>query len=79
MTRLYGADYGEGLNCRVCQYDRFLVERGSGTVNGNPISVLTIRCSRCGTVMEQLNISWKDSVKPGDGNVVAVEDGIRRA
>ena len=73
---LYGVDYGQSLTCRVCHHDRFLVERGSGTFNGDPISVLTIRCDRCGTVMEQLNISWKDSVKPGDK--VVVHDGIQR-
>lgn len=77
MTKLYGVDYGQRKDCRVCQYDRFYVELGTGTVNEKPIGVMTIRCSRCGTVLDQLQIDWQASVKPEDK--VVIEDGIKRA
>jgi len=74
--KIYGIDYGIAKTCRVCQCDRFLVELGTGTVNDEPISVYTIRCSRCGTVLDQLQVDWKNSVKPEDK--VVVHDGIKR-
>jgi len=64
------------LRCRVCQGEMFVVERGTGTVNDDPVSVLTIRCNRCGTVLDQLQIDWKGFVKPEDK--VVINDGIIR-
>ncbi|MDD5700618.1 MAG: hypothetical protein PHU23_01095 [Dehalococcoidales bacterium] len=76
MANLGGVDYGEKQECRVCQYDRFIVERGQGTVNDKPVSVLTIRCSRCGTPLDQLEVDWSNSVKQEDK--VNIHDGIVR-
>lgn len=76
MGRAFGADFGERVECRVCQLDRFLVERGAGTVNDKPVTTLVIRCSRCGTVFDILQVDWGASVKPEDK--VVIEDGIKR-
>ena len=76
MGEAFGADFGERVDCRVCRMDRFLVERGHGTVNDKPVTVLTIRCSRCGTVFDHLQVDWQASVTEEDKVVIA--DGIKR-
>lgn len=59
MAELYGVDFGVKQTCRMCQLDSFIVEIGTGKADDKPISVLTIRCSRCGTVLNQFTIDWK--------------------
>jgi len=76
MANIGGVDYGEKQTCRVCQFDRFIIDRGNGTVNGKPVSVLTIRCARCGTIMDQLEVDWAASVTEKDK--VIINDGIIR-
>lgn len=72
----FGADYGMQCFCRVCQGQLFTVEKGQGSVNDQPITVMTIRCYRCGTPLEQLQMDWSRPITEQDK--VVIEDGIRR-
>ena len=77
MGNMNGADFGDRQICRVCQYENFLVEMGRGTINGKPMGLLNIRCSRCGTPLGHYQIDWEASVKALDDKVT-IEDGINR-
>jgi len=71
-----GVDYGTRCDCRVCQYDRFYVDMGQGTVNDEPVGVMTVRCVRCGTPLGHYQVDWKASNRPEDK--VTIKDGIIR-
>jgi uncharacterized Zn finger protein len=73
---LGGVDFGVAQECRICHGNLFIVEKGKGKINELPISTLTIRCHRCGTVLEQLQLDWSSPVTEKDK--VFVEDGVKR-
>lgn len=74
--KLAGVDYGREKLCRVCNSHLFIVEQGAGTLNNKPISILTIRCYRCGTVEEQVQLDWSQPIS--DEDQLVVEDGVVR-
>lgn len=76
MGNLNGLDYGERQSCRVCKNGMFLVERGDGTINDEPIQAVTIRCSRCGTVLDQYQVDWSAPITNED--TVVINDGVQR-
>ena len=76
MGNFNGLDYGERQFCRVCKSDRFLVERGEGTINDQLIQAVTIRCSRCGTLLDQYQVDWTCPITVDD--TVIIDDGVAR-
>ncbi len=77
MTQAFGADYGQGIDCRVCRHNRFMLERGAATIDGKPVTTLVIRCGRCGTVYDILQIDWSATPDFSRQSVV-INDGIQR-
>lgn len=76
MGNFNGLDYGERQTCRVCKGGVFFVERGDGEINGEPVQVVTIRCSRCGTLLDQYQVDWSSPITKDD--MVIVNDGVKR-
>lgn len=74
MANQGGIDFGTRQTCRVCQYDRFYVEIGTGTRDGEAICVRTERCAHCGTPEAQFQVDYL-SAKGAD---ITIDDGVRR-
>jgi hypothetical protein len=58
-------------------YDRYTLQRGSATINDKPVSTLVIKCARCGTIYDILQIDWLASPDFTKEKVV-INDGIER-
>jgi hypothetical protein len=77
MKDAYGTDFGLPVDCRVCRCDRFTLNRGNATIDDKPVSTLVIRCARCGTIYDILQVDWTASPDFSKEKVV-INDGIER-